>query len=189
VADARDETIEQLQQEIEAALEEREKLRQELQEEVREFQRQFDEVKNDLRDVDSRLDEQIKTFKQTFEAEKKSLETKDANIVKKMERLETVKAGGVGGGVGLFGDAPLLAPLAALSAVAFFARRESILKRREEKARQEAAAKAKQARQPTSAIVTVRLPIISVPRSRRLSLLTEWFSLHSLLSRVSLEWV
>ena len=154
------ETIEQLQQEIEAALEEREKLRQELQEEVREFQRQFDEVKSDLQDVDSRLDEQIKTFKQTFDTEKKSLEAKDANIVKRMERLETVKAGGVGAG-GLFDGAPL-ASVAALSVAAtgFVARRESILKEKREMARQEAAAKAKRIQPPSPALVTVRLFII-----------------------------
>ena len=64
-----------------------------------------------------RLDEQIKTFKQTFDTEKKTLETKDANIVKQMERLETVKAGGGIGGGGLLEGAPL-APVAALSVAA-----------------------------------------------------------------------
>lgn len=157
MADISDETIEQLQLEIEAALEEREKLRKELQDEVREFQRQFDEVKSDLRNVDSRLDEQIKTFRQTFETEKKTLETKDANIVKKMERLETFKAGGgaaapVGG---FLGGAPL-APVAALSVAALVARREKVLKDKREQAKKEAEARAKRLnKQPTSAVVTV----------------------------------
>lgn len=124
--------IEQLQQEIDAAIRQREEFRQELEEAIRSFSETYESVNRNLQNADSRLEEETRSFQKQLENEKQIIDGMDEIIVEKMEQLKSIKASGgflqeaFGALEGLQGA--LVPPVAALSVVALVG--ESVLRER-----------------------------------------------------------
>lgn len=122
--------IQALQQEIDAAIRQREELRQELEEEIRSFSERYQSVNANLQNADARLEEETRSFQKQLSQEKQIIDGMDQVIVEKTLQLESIKEGGFlqeafGAIEGLQGT---LAPVAALSVVALVG--ESILRDR-----------------------------------------------------------
>lgn len=100
--------IEQLEQDIQAALEHREELRLQLEQEIRDFQK-------------------------VYEDERSNLENVDAGINKQIQRLERVKTGGGGGLQEMFSSFKSTTPLLALSGAAVVATRVVLQRRQQQK--------------------------------------------------------
>lgn len=126
-----DRNIQLLQQEIDAAIRQREALRQDLEEEIRSFSERYQKVNANLQNADSRLEEETRSFQKQLVKEKQIIDDMDETIVEKTQQLETIKASSgflqeaFGAIEGLQGA---LAPVAALSVVALVG--ESILRDR-----------------------------------------------------------
>jgi DNA repair exonuclease SbcCD ATPase subunit len=135
---SQDESIEKLQNEIDAAIRQREELRQDLEEEIRSFSERYESVNRNLQNADSRLEEETRSFQKQLLSEKKIIDGMDETIVEKTKQLESIKASG-----GFFQEAfgaleglqGALAPVAALSVVALVG--ESVLRERKKELQQE----------------------------------------------------
>jgi DNA repair exonuclease SbcCD ATPase subunit len=126
-----DEDIENLQNEIDAAIRQREQLRQELEEEIRTFSDRYESINRNLQSADSRLEEETRSFQKQLMNEKKIIDGMEEVIVEKTQQLEAIKASGgflQQAFTALNGLGGALAPVAALSVVALVG--ESVLRDR-----------------------------------------------------------
>lgn len=128
-----DEDIENLQNEIDAAIRQREQLRQELEEEIRTFSDRYESVNRNLQSADSRLEEETRSFQKQLMNEKKIIDGMEEVIMEKTQQLEAIKVKASGGFLqkaftALNGLGGALAPVAALSVVALVG--ESVLRDR-----------------------------------------------------------
>jgi predicted regulator of Ras-like GTPase activity (Roadblock/LC7/MglB family) len=131
-------SIDELQQEIDAVLKEREKRRRELQQEVLTFQDEFKSVKTNIQAADIRLKNETKAFQEKMEKQKALLESVDASILEKMQQLEKLKEANEKGSS--FPAANALVPLVALGVTAVVVIRQRSLEEEIDRIQKEAEA-------------------------------------------------
>ena len=149
-------SIEELQQEIDSVLKERERRRSELQQEVLTFQDQFKSVKTNIQAADSRLKNETRAFQEKLERQKALLESADESILAKMQELENLKEASAKE-KDSFSLANVLFPFAALGVAAVVVIRQRSLEDEIDRIQREAEAEAqrdftKAKHQPQSAI-------------------------------------
>jgi hypothetical protein len=138
MADNNSKSIDELQQEIDAVLKEREKRRRELQQEVLTFQDEFKSVKTNIQAADIRLKNETKAFQEKLEKQKALLESVDASILEKMQQLEKLKEANEKGSS--FPAANALVPLVALGVTAVVVIRQRSLEEEIDRIQKEAEA-------------------------------------------------
>lgn len=136
-------SIDELQQEIDAVLKERERRRRELEQEVLTFQDQFQSVKTNIRAADSRLKNETRVFQEKLERQKATLESVDASILEKMQQLESLKEESAKQS-NVFSLENTLVPFLALGVAALVVVRQRSLEEEIDRIREEAEAEVRQ---------------------------------------------